>query len=369
MSKRIAFTGGGTAGHVFPGLAVYRALESELLRREWAADLYWIGGRRGMEGPLLKDHAVRFHGIPTGKLRRYFSLRNLIDPFKVVAGFFAALFLFLRERPDLLFSKGGFVAVPPVLAAGLLKIPVFIHESDTDPGLATRITSRIAEKIFVAYEETRDQFPPPLRDKVVVTGNPVRKEILEGDRARGREALGIREDELLLLVLGGSQGALQVNDLIRTLAPELVKSSRILHQMGDLTYKESNLEGYDTRRFIGAELPDTLAAADLVVSRAGAGTLWELASLGKPMVLIPLGSGSSRGDQLKNAEMLEKKGAARVLTGAVTEELLFQVLQELIRDPQKRESLSRGCTGVVRGRADRDIAGFILDRVMKEEVA
>jgi UDP-N-acetylglucosamine--N-acetylmuramyl-(pentapeptide) pyrophosphoryl-undecaprenol N-acetylglucosamine transferase len=226
----------------------------------------------------------------------------------------------------------------------------------------------VAEKIFVAYEETRDQFPPSLRDKVVVTGNPVRKEILEGDRDRGREALGVQDGELLLLVLGGSQGALQVNDLIRALAPELVKSSRILHQMGDLTYKESNLTGYDTRRFIGAELPDYLAAADLVVSRAGAGTLWELASLAKPMILIPLGSGSSRGDQLKNAEMLEKKGAARVLTGEVSEDHLLQVLQELLNDPQKRESLSRGCAGVVRGRADRDIAGFILDRVIKEEV-
>jgi len=365
MNKRIAFTGGGTAGHVFPGLAVYRALEEELIRREGKADLYWIGGRGGMEGPLLKDQAVRFYGIPTGKLRRYFSFRNFVDPFKVAGGFFAALFLFLKERPGLLFSKGGFVAVPPVLAAGLLKIPVFIHESDTDPGLATRITSRMAEKIFVAYEETRNQFSPALRGKVVVTGNPVRKEMLQGDRDRGRTALGVEEGELLLLVLGGSQGALQVNDLIRALAPELVKRCRILHQMGDLTFQESTLEGYDTRRFIGAELPDYLAAADLVVSRAGAGTLWELASLGKPMVLIPLGSGASRGDQLKNAEMLKKRGAARVLTGDVTEQRLFRELDELFTDPEKRESLSLGCAGLVEGRADRDLAGYILDRVFE----
>ena len=363
MNKRIAFTGGGTAGHVFPGLAVYRALEAELIRRDGTADLYWVGGRRGMEGPLLKDQAVRFYGIPTGKLRRYFSLRNFIDPFKVAGGFFAALILFLRERPGLLFSKGGFVAVPPVLAARLLGIPVFIHESDTDPGLATRITSRMAEKIFVAYEETRQSFPSALRSRVAVSGNPVRPEMLEGRRSRGRAALNLKEEELLLLVLGGSQGALQVNDLIRALAPELVKRCRILHQMGDLTYQESALEGYETRRFIGAELPDYLAAADLVVSRAGAGTLWELASLGKPMVLIPLGSGSSRGDQLKNAAMLEKRGAARVLTGPVSEQQLFQVLKELFESPEKRDELSRGCAGVVKGRADRDIAGHILERI------
>lgn len=194
----------------------------------------------------------------------------------------------------------------------------------------------------------------------MVTGNPVRAEIYRGSREEGRKALGLGEGDLLLMVLGGSQGALQINRLIGELAPKLVKRCRILHQMGSLTFEKSTLEGYETREFIGPELPDYLAAADLVVSRAGAGTLWELAALRKPMVLIPLGTGSSRGDQLKNAELLKKRGAAEVLSGEVTVTQLEELLTRLLDDKARREALSSACGGLVEHRGDEVVADLIL---------
>jgi len=364
MKNRVAFTGGGTAGHVFPGLAVYRTLEKSAPDLE----LYWIGSRKGMEVSILADQGIKNYRIPAGKLRRYFSLRNILDVFNVIGGFFGALFILMIKRPALLFSKGGFVSVPPVMAARVLGIPVFAHESDTSPGLATRLSSKFATKILVSYDETRDHFPSHLRDRIVVTGNPVRSEIVQGDRGAGRSALGLGNDDILLMVVGGSQGALQINLLIQELAPELLKKCRILHQMGRLTYKESELDGYETVEFIGPELPDYLAAADVVISRAGAGSLWELVTLRKPMVLIPLGTGSSRGDQLKNAELLEKRGAARVLSGEVTASDLKAVLDELFDTVEARGKLSVACEGLAQKQGDRAIADLILESLRKESI-
>ena len=371
MNSRIAFTGGGTAGHVFPGLAVLRCLE-ESPRGEKGhpiskrpLEFFWIGSRGGLERRILREAGIPYYGIPAGKLRRYLSFKNFTDVFKVAAGILASLIILIRERPDLLFSKGGFVSVPPVLAARFLKIPVIIHESDADPGLATRITSRFARRILVSYDETQDCFPPPRRRRVVVTGNPVRGEIFLGNREAGRKALGVAPGKLLLLVLGGSQGALEINELIGELAPRLVKKCRILHQMGGQTYKPSSVRGYDTRDFIGAELPDFLAAADLVVSRAGAGTLWELAVLGKPMLLIPLGERNSRGDQMRNAELFQSRGAAEVLSGKVTPRRLEEALNRLLENPERRRTLSAASEAVVRGRGGAAAAELIraeLDR-------
>ena len=358
MNSRIAFTGGGTAGHVFPGLAVLRSLE-EAPEGRGPLECFWIGSSGGMERQILGEAGIPYYGIPAGKLRRYLSLQNFTDLFKVVAGILSSLAILIQRRPALLFSKGGFVSVPPVLAAWILRIPVMIHESDVDPGLATRITARFARRILVSYEETRNCFAPPLGERVAVTGNPVRREIYLANREAGRRALGLADDQLLLMVLGGSQGALQINKLIAELAPQLVKRCQILHQMGKQTYRASSVEGYDTRKFIGAELPDYLAAADVVVSRAGAGSLWELAALRKPMILIPLGRENSRGDQIRNAELFQTRGSAETLTGEVTPQRLMQTLNRLLEDPARRRALSGACETLAQRRGDRAVAELI----------
>jgi len=357
----VAFTGGGTAGHVFPGLAVWRELESLAAESGTELDLVWLGSRKGMEKGILKGEGIPYRGFFSGKLRRYFSFQNFLDLFRLAAGFTGAFFYLLRKKPDILFSKGGFVSVPPVAAAGLLGIPVFVHESDADPGLATRIGSRFARRILVSYPETRDCFPPARRELVTVTGNPVREAVYRGNRQRGRELLGLDDATPLLLVLGGSQGALQVNLLVEALAPELVRHGRILHQMGSLTFKESSLPGYETRDFIRDELPDFMAAADLVLGRAGAATLWELAVLGKPMVLIPLGTGSSRGDQLRNARIFERRGAARVFQGEVNPGELGRTLTELLTSPELRKKMGETSASLAGDKPGRTIAGLIMD--------
>jgi len=311
----IAFTGGGTGGHVFPGIAV----AEKLLCDNETTDIHivWIGSNGGMEKDILSRYDIPFISIPAGKLRRYFSILNFIDIFKIIGGFIAALFFLKKIKADLLFSKGGFVTVPPVLAAKLLGIPVISHESDLDSGLATKINGRFSGEMFFAYTETMDSwvnnFP---NQKVLVTGNPVRKEIFEGIRSRGREALNIAKDKKVILVLGGSQGALEVNNLIEEIIDELTSSYFVIHQMGKLSYKKSDRKNYVTASLFKEDFPDILAASDLVVSRSGAGTLWENGVLGKPAILIPLGAGSSRGDQVRNADYFENQGAAVVLKGS-----------------------------------------------------
>lgn len=318
MSGTIVFTGGGSGGHVFPGLAI-----AEYLKTRWDGRIVWIGSGKEMERRIVERWGLPFYGIPSGKLRRYFSLRNVADVFLTAAGVFAALALLRRLKPALLFSKGGYVSVPPVVAAKLLGIPVFTHESDLDPGLATKINARFADRIFVAYEETASYFRGDAA--VMVSGNPVRAEIYRGDRTRGRTLLGVPDRVPVLLVLGGSQGSLEVNTVVREALPELTARFFVIHQTGETDSAAQTVSGadrtgsgwdrsrYRAEPFLTEEYPDILAAADLVVSRSGAGTLWELAATGTPSILVPLGGASSRGDQVRNARLFEKLGAAAVL--------------------------------------------------------
>ena len=308
----IAFTGGGTGGHVFPGIAVAEKLLAD--KENTDINIVWIGSNGGMEKDILSRYEIPFFSIPAGKLRRYFSILNFIDIFKIMGGFFSSLFLLKRVKADLLFSKGGFVTVPPVLAAKILRIPVISHESDLDSGLATRINGRYSEKMLFAYKETKDKWERRFSEQeVLVTGNPVRKEIFEGSRSRGRELFNISKDKKVILVLGGSQGAREVNNLIEDILDDLTDSYFVIHQMGKLSYKKSNKTNYITASLFNEDFSDILAASDLVISRAGAGTLWENGVTGKPSILIPLGSGSSRGDQVRNADFFENHGAALVL--------------------------------------------------------
>ena len=308
----MVFTGGGTGGHVFPGIAVAEKLVNET--NDGPVNIYWIGSRRGMEKNILERFNIPFYSIPAGKLRRYFSINNFVDLFKIIAGFVVSIIILKKLKADLLFSKGGFVTVPPVLAARILKIPVVSHESDLDPGLATRINGRFSDTMLFAYSETAESWKKSITGQdVLVTGNPVRKEIHQGNVEKGRGLYNIPPDKKIILVLGGSQGALEINNLIEEIAGDLITDYFVIHQMGALTFKESLEKNYVTKALFNDEFPDILAAADLVVSRAGAGTLWENGVRGKPSILIPLGSDSSRGDQIRNAGYFEANGAAVVL--------------------------------------------------------
>lgn len=355
MNKTVVFTGGGTAGHVYPGLSAAEAL----MEKDNEIKIIWIGTGKGMEADIVRDAGVEFIGIPSGKLRRYFSFRNFSDLFKIAAGLIKAFFVIKRIKPALVFSKGGFVSVPPVVAAGIMKIPVISHESDLTPGLATRINSRFSEKILVSYKQTLSSFP---EGRAVVTGNPVRAAIYRADAENGRRLAG-GGDKKIILVIGGSLGALQINLLIEELAQELVKEFTVIHQMGAFSFKESKIDGYITRDFIRDELPDFIAAADLVVSRAGASTLWESAALARPAILIPLGSGSSRGDQLKNAEVFEKAGAAVVLSGDLKADRLKEEIYRLMSDDGKRNEMGEAAGRFVQGNPSDSISDIIKERL------
>jgi len=313
----VAFSGGGTGGHIYPGLAV--AAE---LKKEFPCRIFWIGSKNPLDKTIVEESGIDFFPIPAGKLRRNFSLRNISDLFKVASGFFAARKILKREKPALLFSKGGFVSVPPCAAAASLGIPVFTHESDYSPGLATRINARFAAKgagrIITAYPETAEKFPRQITDKVVVLGNPVRSIFKNADPEKGRAFIGAEETDRMLLVLGGSQGAQELNELVVESLDELTKQYLVVHQTG-AAWKGGG-EGaaacsprYKPFAYIKEELPHVLAAAELVLARSGAGTVWECASAGKPMVLLPLAGAGTRGDQVENARFFEKAGAAIVL--------------------------------------------------------
>jgi UDP-N-acetylglucosamine--N-acetylmuramyl-(pentapeptide) pyrophosphoryl-undecaprenol N-acetylglucosamine transferase len=365
MSSTIAFTGGGTAGHVFPALAV-----AERLAGSRAGRVVWIGSLSGIERQILARMPIRYYGIPAGKLRRYFSWRNFIDLFNILAGILASLAVLIREKPALLFSKGGFVSVPPVLAASLLRIPVFTHESDVNPGLATRINARFAEKILVSFRESVELLSRPRRwlrlpgpGRVVWTGNPVRSELLAGDRETGRRLVGCPADRRLLLVLGGSLGSSRINRLVAEVLEPLTRACFVVHQMGDREFRAAGRPGYHPAPFFREELPHLLRAADLVVSRAGANILWELAALGLPSLLIPLSLEASRGDQIENAEVFSRAGAAEVLPEEeATGEKLLQAVCRLLDDEEGRRRMGECARRLGNpGSADR-IAGLILER-------
>ena len=365
MAECIVFTGGGTAGHVFPALAVL-----EELAPRWPGRVVWIGSTCGIERDLLKGRGIPYYGIPTGKLRRYFSLANFLDLFRVVAGFFASLAILRKERPRLVFSKGGYVTVPPLAAARLLRIPSFTHESDLNPGLATRINARSSERVLVSFAESAGYLQPALRAKVLHTGNPVRGSLLAGDPAAGRSLVGCPPERALLLVLGGSLGSAFLNDAVARGLAELTAACFVVHQMGRSHYRPAErpgyyagVPGYYPVAFLEEELPHLLAASDLVLCRAGANTLWELAALGKPAVLVPLSGQASRGDQIENARHFAGCGAALVVPEqeAGGGRLTGQVLS-LLTDPARLADMGRRARELGRPGAAARVAALVLER-------
>ena len=304
--KRIVLTGGGTAGHVTPNIALLPKL------RELGYDVHYIGSYNGIEKTLIEACGVPYYGISSGKLRRYFDLKNFSDPFKVLKGFSEASKLLKKLNPDVVFSKGGFVSVPVVIAASRRKIPVIIHESDMTPGLANKLSIPSAAKVCCNFPETISHLP---KGKAVLTGSPIRKELLSGDRDKALAFTGLSGTKPVLLIIGGSLGSVVVNEAVRSILPKLLKKFEIIHLCGKgkLDQTLTAMNGYVQYEYISDELKDLFALSDIVISRAGANSICEFLALRKPALLVPLSAAASRGDQILNACSFEKQGFSAVL--------------------------------------------------------
>ncbi|MCI6648958.1 MAG: undecaprenyldiphospho-muramoylpentapeptide beta-N-acetylglucosaminyltransferase, partial [Lachnospiraceae bacterium] len=304
--KKIILTGGGTAGHVTPNIALLPAL------KEAGYEVEYIGSYNGMEKELIEKEGIPYHGISSGKLRRYFDWKNFSDPFRVIHGYGQARSLIKKIKPAIIFSKGGFVSVPVVLAAKSLHVPAIIHESDMTPGLANRIAMRGAVKICCNFPETLKYLP---EGKGVLTGSPIRQQLLHGDRQKALEFTGLPGEKPILLIIGGSLGSVFINNAVRGALDELLERFEIIHLCGkgNLDHSLDGKKGYVQYEYISKELPDLFAAADLVISRAGANAICELLALHKPNILIPLSRNASRGDQILNANSFKKQGFSYVI--------------------------------------------------------
>lgn len=327
--KHIVLTGGGTAGHVTPNIAMIPAL------KEKGFQISYIGSYDGIEKKLIEELGIPYYGISSGKLRRYFDPKNFTDPFKVLKGYHEAKKLLKKLKPDVIFSKGGFVTVPVVIAAKKRKIPAIIHESDMTPGLANKLCIPSAVKVCCNFPETVDKLPA---EKAVLTGTPIRQELLNGSRKKAMEFTQFTEEKPVLMVIGGSLGSVAVNTAVRNILPELLKDFQVIHLCGKDKVDPSlnGTKGYLQYEYIKKELADLFALSDVVISRAGANAICELSALKKPNLLIPLSAAASRGDQILNARSFEKMGYSRVLEEEeITDEILLDSIHNLYQNRQK----------------------------------
>lgn len=340
-------TGGGSAGHVTPNLALIPRLKEE------GFDIKYIGSKNGIEKEIIKNANIPYFEISSGKLRRYFDMKNFSDPFKVIKGVFQALKILSKEKPDVIFSKGGFVTVPVVMAASLKKIPVVSHESDLTPGLANKLAAPFCDKLCVTFPESLKFIKG---NKGVVTGTPIRKDLLEGNKIQGKKICGFKDDKKVLLVIGGSLGSKVINESIRNCIDELLKEFNIVHICGkgnmDLSLKDK--KGYFQVEYVSEELPHLMALSDLVISRAGANTIFELLALKKLNILIPLSKKASRGDQVLNAESFSNAGYSKVIEEEeLNSNIILSSIKEVIlnRDKyistMKKSAVSNGVDNIV----------------------
>lgn len=318
--KKIVLTGGGTAGHVTPNLALIPVL------KEHGYEIQYLGSYHGIEKELIEKEGIPYTGISSGKLRRYFSLKNFSDPFRILKGYSQARRFLKKEKPDVIFSKGGFVSVPVVLAAKHLHIPAIIHESDMTPGLANKLCIPSARKVCCNFPETMKYLPA---DKAVLTGSPIRRELLNGSPLAGYQFTGFSSEKPVLLIIGGSLGSVKVNQAVRSILPELLMTWQVVHLCGkgNLDLSLDSLDGYVQYEYISSELKDLFAMSDLMISRAGANSICEILALRKPNILIPLSAAASRGDQILNANSFKKQGFSEVIQ---EEELTDTALLSLI---------------------------------------
>jgi UDP-N-acetylglucosamine--N-acetylmuramyl-(pentapeptide) pyrophosphoryl-undecaprenol N-acetylglucosamine transferase len=365
---RLAITGGGTGGHVLPALAV----TDELRRHDALADLIWIGSREGVEGQAAAEAGIQFVAIPTGKLRRYLSLRNLTDAARLPLGVLAARRALAAFRPDVVLSTGGFVSVPAVVAARGIA-PVLTHEQTAILGLANRINARFAEVLAVSHGQT-EPIAARLHRRVVVTGNPIRIGLTAGNRSHGLQRFGFDGAIPVVYVTGGARGASPLNQRIAALLPGILEHAQIVHQTGPLSANadaanlsqlkealpESVRRRYHVVEFLGDELPDVYAATDLVVGRAGAGTIAELAYVGLPAILVPL-PGARGDEQALNARVLGDVGAAVVIaqSDAAPARLETEILA-LLDDPERRARMAKAARSMARPDAAARLAQELL---------
>ena len=352
--KRILLTGGGTAGHVTPNIALLPRL------RELGYEISYMGSYDGIEKKLIEELQIPYYGISSGKLRRYFDPKNFTDPFKVIKGYGEACRIMKKLSPDVLFSKGGFVSVPVVLAARRYHVPTIIHESDMTPGLANKLCIPSAKKVCCNFPETIQYLP---RDKAVLTGSPIRQELLKGDRLHALRFTGLSANRPVILVMGGSMGAAAVNEAVRRILPTLLKEFQVVHLCGagKLDPSLGHLAGYVQYEYIKNELKDLFALADIVISRAGANAICELLALKKPSLLIPLSAAASRGDQILNARSFEKQGFSMVLEEEeITNEALLQAVHALY---QNRTSFSSAMEASSQTDSIATIIGLIEEAV------
>jgi len=349
MNKRIktvVFTGGGTAGHVFPAFSVIDRLQMAGYK------VFWIGSNRGIEKKLVGQANICYYGVPSGKFRRYVSLSNVTDLFRIIVGFFAARRILRRERPMLMFSKGGFVSVPPVAAARSLGILTFTHESDVSPGLATRLNIKFGARVLLSYEKTRNYLKKASNRSAMVVGNPVRDSIFSGRVAQGREIAGLKgqDKRALVLVLGGSSGSRELNALIDDILDSILPKAAVVHQRGEGNAGREDISGYISRPFFDEELPHLLAAADLAVARSGAGVVWELAATRTPAIFIPLREGS-RGDQVLNAQMADEAGMSVTLEKGADSKDLEWLISNLLSDVSRLREMAAAAAAYTTHRA------------------
>lgn len=334
--KKIVLTGGGTAGHVTPNIALLPAL------RDAGYEITYMGSYDGIEKRLIGDFEIPYVGISTGKFRRYLDPKNLTDPFRVIKGFGEARKFLKQYKPDVVFSKGGFVSVPVVRAAASLGIPCVIHESDMTPGLANRLCIPVAKKVCCNFPETLKLLP---ENKAVLTGSPIRAELSQGNKLAGLDMCGFSANKPVIMVMGGSLGAANVNKAVREALPKLLEDFQVVHLCGKdkMDNLLLNTQGYKQFEYVKAELKDLFAMADIVISRAGANAICELLALKKPNILIPLPAKSSRGDQLLNAKSFESQGFSIVINeDDLTRELLADKVHELYFNRQNyHEAMSR----------------------------
>ena len=327
MSPSIVFTGGGTAGHVTPNVA----LINEFKQEGWNID--YVGSVNGIEKGMIETLGIPFHAVSSGKLRRYFSVKNVLDPFKIIIGIVQSFWLFHKLRPDVVFSKGGFVAFPVVVGAWLNRIPVVAHESDMSPGLANRLSFPFVNKICLTFEAGKKHFKS--QDKIEVTGTPIRQQLFAGNRAKGLELCGFNTEKPCLLAIGGSLGAGSINHSIREALAQLTKDFQVIHLCGKgkLDHSLNGLEGYCQFEYANEELAHLFAASSVVISRAGANSLCEILALGKAHILIPISSQVSRGDQIQNAHYFQGLGISVVIQDqSLNADTLLHALGDLMQN-------------------------------------
>jgi len=333
-------TGGGSAGHVIPNLT----LLSDLRTDGW--EIHYVGTRTGIEAELLRSEDVIYHAIQTGKLRRYFDIKNFVDPFRFLIGIIQSLLLMFKIKPSVIFSKGGFVAAPVVIAGRIAGVPSVTHESDRTQGLANKICAPFASKICLTFEDTINDLSPKNKRKAIITGPPIRSGLRGGDAEEGRRICGFDESLPVLLAVGGSLGSESLNAIIRKTLPELLKTWQVAHicGKGNIDAKYAGVKGYAQLEYARDELAHLFKISEAAISRAGSNSIFELLYLEIPSILIPLPRSVSRGDQILNAAEFEKKGYSIKLEEHEAEsgEALVNALKRLVRDRAKFVEAMRG---------------------------